>query len=419
MKKLLSLIVILSILGVAALFSFNFDLSRWFSLPETSAAVEDNVSGWAWSENIGWISFNNTSGGGPTSYGVNIDSSSGNFSGYAWSENIGWVSFAPTGQTPDGTVNPAKLNISTNAVTGWARACAGTVNGDCNSAARTDGWDGWIKLAGTASNGTPYGVSRSGCDLTGFAWGSDVVGWIKFNGSDYKVVTTFCEIGNQPPSASDFGVEKGDYCSTPSHIFSWTYSDQDGDSQSQFRFQVDNNSDFSSPEIDRTASGLSNPSPSPNNQPVTVAVSPGADQIGYNSNYYWQVRVWDSQGGDSGWINGTYFSTEKHQYPTIDFSWTPQNPNINENTQFTDISTCYDDISSGSSCNANDSFWWTFLPDGSPANSTLQNPLVKFLSTWTKSVTLRITDSDGLPCPGTKPVNSFISVPDWKEIAPF
>jgi len=53
------------------------------------AGIADNVSGWAWSENIGWISFNNTTGGGTTNYGVDIDSSTGIFSGDAWSEHIG------------------------------------------------------------------------------------------------------------------------------------------------------------------------------------------------------------------------------------------------------------------------------------------------------------------------------------------
>jgi hypothetical protein len=48
---------------------------------------EGNLSGYAWGENIGWINF------APTNGGVHIDSS-GDFSGYAWGENIGWVVFS-------------------------------------------------------------------------------------------------------------------------------------------------------------------------------------------------------------------------------------------------------------------------------------------------------------------------------------
>jgi hypothetical protein len=51
-----------------------------------------NLSGWAWSDAIGWISFNSTTGGGSVAYGVNIDST-GDFSGWAWNDVVGWISF--------------------------------------------------------------------------------------------------------------------------------------------------------------------------------------------------------------------------------------------------------------------------------------------------------------------------------------
>ena len=72
-----------------------FVVFGFFIFGKVNAGTTDNVSGWAWSENIGWISFNNTTGGGTTNYGVNINPSTGVFSGYAWSENIGWIDFGP------------------------------------------------------------------------------------------------------------------------------------------------------------------------------------------------------------------------------------------------------------------------------------------------------------------------------------
>jgi len=61
-----------------------------------------NLSGWAWSEGIGWISFDchnpETGGTAPdysciqSLYQVKIDGS-GNFSGWAWNDVIGWFSF--------------------------------------------------------------------------------------------------------------------------------------------------------------------------------------------------------------------------------------------------------------------------------------------------------------------------------------
>ncbi len=58
-----------------------------------------HLAGWAWSENIGWISFRSTNdhdpGPGffesPFPYGVNI--SGGEFSGWAWNDVVGWISF--------------------------------------------------------------------------------------------------------------------------------------------------------------------------------------------------------------------------------------------------------------------------------------------------------------------------------------
>ena len=131
--------------GLALLVIFSVS---WFggSNEIAFAGSEHNLSGWAWSENIGWISFNSTEGGG-SNYGVTV-ASNGRLSGYAWSENIGWITFnqndlngCPSGQCR------ADFDEDTGQVTGWARALS---NGG--------GWDGWISLSG--SN---YGVSVSQC----------------------------------------------------------------------------------------------------------------------------------------------------------------------------------------------------------------------------------------------------------------
>lgn len=64
--------------------------------------VTGALSGWAWNENIGWISFcGNTSsgsgidGGCPASptYQVSIDTLTGDFNGWAWNDVVGWISF--------------------------------------------------------------------------------------------------------------------------------------------------------------------------------------------------------------------------------------------------------------------------------------------------------------------------------------
>lgn len=141
--------------------------------PDRAFAASKAVTGYAWSENIGWIHFN------PVIGGVFLDDSTGNFSGYAWSENIGWVDFGPAGGFPAAPNYGAKADLTTGAVTGWAKAVEG-------GSAQSGGWDGWIKMSGSAPN---YGVNidfGTG-NFSGWAWASDVVGWISFSGAGYGV----------------------------------------------------------------------------------------------------------------------------------------------------------------------------------------------------------------------------------------
>ncbi|MFH1462748.1 MAG: PKD domain-containing protein [bacterium] len=156
-----------------------FIISPFFLFEEVKADVGDNVSGFAWSENIGWISFNNTTGGGAVSYGVNVDET-GLLSGFAWSENIGWISFdvPDLAGCPDAPVLcEARLDFGTGLVSGWAKVLSDS---------------SWIHLRGAG-----YGVAwNSGTEeMDGFAW-SESFGWISFNcnnegacaSSDYKVI---------------------------------------------------------------------------------------------------------------------------------------------------------------------------------------------------------------------------------------
>jgi len=63
---------------------------------KVTSDANGDLSGWAWSESFGWISFASTT---PIAYGVTVATTTtanyqaGEFDGYAWSENIGWISF--------------------------------------------------------------------------------------------------------------------------------------------------------------------------------------------------------------------------------------------------------------------------------------------------------------------------------------
>ena len=52
-----------------------------------------HLSGWAWNDAIGWISFDNATANSPYIYQVTINGSTGDFSGWAWNDIVGWFSF--------------------------------------------------------------------------------------------------------------------------------------------------------------------------------------------------------------------------------------------------------------------------------------------------------------------------------------
>ncbi len=113
----------------------------------------ESLSGYAWSDNIGWISFA-TSTSNPN--GVQItDPLSGILDGYAWSDNIGWIKFGSSlyEADPNGGDGSSYVDPDTNVLYGWARACAGTYDGVCG---------------GTTHTYTPY--ESQSCYKAGYNW---------------------------------------------------------------------------------------------------------------------------------------------------------------------------------------------------------------------------------------------------------
>ncbi|MDD5731973.1 MAG: hypothetical protein PHU42_03725 [Patescibacteria group bacterium] len=133
------------------------------TVPPPSSCTDSSLTGYAWTENAGWIAMK---GAG---YGVSIDSSNGNLSGFAWSENIGWINFAPIGPYPDEPTNAAKMDATAGTISGWASIL---VNQNDTTT------KGWIRMSGTG-----YGVKvdKTTGILSGYAWSEDY-GWINFGG---------------------------------------------------------------------------------------------------------------------------------------------------------------------------------------------------------------------------------------------
>jgi hypothetical protein len=174
-----------------ALFVVTQRVSAQVGIPGTGV----DLDGYAWSDTIGWISMNCSTGGttgnnvcSTSNYKVRM-SNTGALTGYAWSSTVGWVRFGGLNSFPviSGSVaaNASVTGTYPNLTfRGWARACAGTLGGTCSSmtdSSISGGWDGWISLRKTGTY--PYYIlmSATGARTPSYAWGGTVTGWIDFD----------------------------------------------------------------------------------------------------------------------------------------------------------------------------------------------------------------------------------------------
>lgn len=157
-----------------------FALFHW---PASVARAQTPITGWAWSETIGWISLNcsNRSTCASVDYGL-VTQPDGIITGYGWSENIGWIS-----------ANAADLAGCPSGPCEAREAADGTFSGWLRALSYGGGWGGFIKLSGSG-----YGVARrqvAPYRTTGWAWSDLVLGWLKFS-PEYPCAGTagnYCE----------------------------------------------------------------------------------------------------------------------------------------------------------------------------------------------------------------------------------
>jgi len=225
---------------LTCLFIFAFTIAL---LPtENVMAATQPVTGWAWSDTVGWVSFSSTNTGGSpngVSYGVYIDESDGSFSGYAWNDAIGWISFNALETAQCGA--PAQIvgvpsNV-TGEIVGYARALSGNTS-------QSGGWTGCLELSGgnhlspniSGNGGITYDDGAN--QIVGWAYGSipstsggdpfkkdGIVGWLNFTSVfvnlNFEEPTLDLEALPNPASAS--GPDQPDSEDFPTTLY-WTSS---------------------------------------------------------------------------------------------------------------------------------------------------------------------------------------------------
>ena len=294
------------------------------------------------------------------------------------------------------------INIVFPPCTSAPNACGYTnsgvlIGGSCSAIAPSD-----LLCLPAPPNPAGYG---NACTSVANICGQTNSGTIQCDGS-CSAIAPSDSLCNQPPEAINLDVTDNiNYCSLglSEIMLSWQFNDVDaGDSQSAYKIELTRLSDNESCTLNGTGNTSNIYAPSINNTCHSF--------INYDlseSGYTWKVKVWDQSSIESAWSSPDTFNTPKHQYPLIDFSWSPSNPSQDEEVVFTDDSTVYG-VSSKSA-------WvWTFT-DGNPASLNEQNPTTQFNSTGDKQVTLEVTDSDGYSCSISKTVNIQLELPQWQE----
>lgn len=159
-------------------------VSFFISPQETFSQASVPITGYAWSDTTGWVSFNCSNLGtcATSSYGLSIGAD-GTISGYAWSDNVGWITAnsAELGGCPSA---PCTARMDELSMEGWMKALSG-------EDAQSGGWDGFISLSGTNYGPT---LSATSDTFTGYAWGDVNVGWLSFSAGADPVQTTWLPV---------------------------------------------------------------------------------------------------------------------------------------------------------------------------------------------------------------------------------
>lgn len=391
-----------------------------------------DLKGYAWSANMGWISFNcanlvcannrskacatDQDCGGDScsdscasaSYNVSMDMDSGQLSGYAWNSDAGWIYFGPDQDMSAYGLGMISSSSAPAAARSWAYAdmMTGQVRGWALILSLQD--YGWIRMDSAPDHGVVFDPGRG--VFSGWAWNGNAdnsgMGWVSFNCLDnYKCAQTPYKVYTQiEPSAyaDNLRYDPIDGCVQPvrNHTFRWDYTS--GDTvQAAFSLVVDDNEDFSSPAIYHHEDGY---------RQFFAMNDDQAGKLDYGKRYYWQIKVWGENGNATASTTGPYFDTYRHEFPRIVFSWSPQEVRLKQRIVFSDQSVL--------PANVNKKSWLWSAPGAEIEKPEEKTTGIIFNKSGDLSVSLKVTDEDEYYCQASASMNIGASVPKWQEIAP-
>ncbi|HOV29756.1 MAG TPA: hypothetical protein PLD77_01625 [Candidatus Dojkabacteria bacterium] len=325
--------------------SFSTNNSNTFVNIETGA-----FSGYAWSKDVGWIDFEtggvliadqvpivgsatvvNTSNKvyfSSSEYGANVvisdpdptNSNRRTISGYAWSEDIGWIMFAQS------ETSGVFVDNATGAVSGSAYVL-NTGN----------------EISFSTNNSNTFVNIETGA-FSGYAWSKDV-GWIDFE-------TGGVYIANQAPNAPTSLLTNS--LTNPTGVsknpgFSAVFSDPDSaDKGKSYQIQVNTSSSFDGTMI--WDSGQNDFTTLVNNASRSEDIQFPTDTLNWGVTYYWRIKMWDNKGAISDWSETGQFTMNYKPSPTdlrVNGEVSPVGVDITINPMFTAI---YNDVDPADTC---------------------------------------------------------------------
>ena len=320
--------------------------------------VKTDVTGWAWNSDYGWFDFNCANvdvGAGDCSnfYGVNIDPVEKVLGGYAWNPNVGWLSFEES-DLPIG-VNYSDFN-STCVDSTWCNEASDNCTACVDTSGNLQGWakilslgdDGWVSMNRVAP---AYAVVYDDVDdeFEGFSWNNGT-GWLSWN----------CETDPTDPAnplcTEEYSVKySGSYFNTnlaPTPInlslgttypctesallarLKWVFDDPDiGDSQTAYRIVFDD--DNGDPELESSFDTLKCSAATPVGDcryaNTTQQFNLDSGDLSYGDTVYWWVQVWDGGDEPSALVQGpdVHVSPNKYPDPSV-FTWIPSSFSLGE-----------------------------------------------------------------------------------------
>ncbi|MCL5004679.1 MAG: hypothetical protein M1170_01905 [Patescibacteria group bacterium] len=149
---------------------------------------DGNLSGYAFNDNFGWLSFSGTTTLGGA-YGVSVNPSTGDFSGWAWNDNVGWFSFncSDPGAGGCSIANyKVKTSFTSTSTSGWLESST---------------FDTWA-IGGAAMNTIMWqGTQPSGTSVKfQIASSNDLAGPWNYKGPDGSDTTYYSPSGTGVPA---------------------------------------------------------------------------------------------------------------------------------------------------------------------------------------------------------------------------